>query len=178
MSLKDYREFYKPYQAEIIKNIRGYLRPHAKIMIHSCGSIYQFIPDLIEIGVQILNPLQPLASHMEPWRLKNDFGKDIVLLGGHDTQLLLPNGTPEENVNGVRKLLGEYAPGGGYVFAASINIQADTPAENVLASFDAAYESGVYPISILQEEEKGDLNYVSYIKSLGLGGRTRYKKPL
>ncbi len=178
MSLEDYREFYKPYQAEIIKNVRGYLRPEAKIMIHSCGSIYQFIPDLIEIGVQILNPLQPLATNMEPWRLKRDFGKHIVLLGGHDTQLLLPNGTPEENVRGVKKLIGEYAPGGGYVFAASINIQADTPAENVIASFDTVYESGVYPISIPQVKETDDLDYVNYIKSLGLGGRTRYKKPL
>jgi uroporphyrinogen decarboxylase len=178
MSVEDYREFYKPYQAEIIKNIRGHLRPNAKIMIHSCGSIYQFIPDLIEIGVQILNPLQPLASHMEPWRLKRDFGRDIVLLGGHDTQLLLPNGTPEENKDGVKKLLEEYAPGGGYIFAASINIQADTPAENILASFDTASESGEYPISISQEGKKDDLDYVSYIESLGLGGRTKFKKPL
>jgi uroporphyrinogen decarboxylase len=176
MSLEDYREFYKPYQAEIIGNIRQYLRPEAKIMIHSCGSIVQFIPDLIEIGVQILNPLQPLAKNMEPWRLKKEFGKDIALLGGHDTQLLLPNGTPEENVIGVKKILREYAPGGGYIFAASINIQADTPAENILASFDTAYEYGKYPLDIPLEKDANELDYVGYIQSLHLGGRSKYKK--
>lgn len=171
MSLEDYREFYKPYQSEIIRNIRQYLRPEAKIMIHSCGSVVQFIPDLIEIGVDILNPVQPLARNMEPWRLKKEFGKDIAFLGGHDTQLLLPNGTPEENVIGVKKLLREYAPGGGYVFAASINIQADTPAENVLASFDAAFRYGEYPVSIPYENGEDESNYVTYIKNLNLPSR-------
>jgi uroporphyrinogen decarboxylase len=176
MSLQDYREFYKPYQREVIQNIRQWLRPEAKIMIHSCGSIYQFIPDLIEIGVEILNPVQPLAANMEPHRLKREFGRDLVILGGHDTQLLLPNGTPEENIRGVKKLLREYGPGGGYVFAASINIQADTPAENIIASFDTAREYGKYPIDIPLEEGDNDLDYVAYIKSLNLGGRTKYKK--
>jgi uroporphyrinogen decarboxylase len=175
MSLEDYREFYRPYQAEIIKNIRQYLRPEARIMIHTCGSVYQYIPDLIEIGIQILNPMQPLAKNMEPWRLKREFGRDIAFLGGFDTQLLLPNGSPDENVNGVKKLLKEYAPGGGFVFAASINIQADTPAENIVAAFDAALEYGSYPINI---SEESDLNYVSYIKSLRPGSRTGYKTPL
>ena len=175
MSLEDYREFYRPYQAEIIKNIRQYLRPEARIMIHTCGSVYQYIPDLIEIGIQILNPLQPLAKNMEPWRLKGEFGRDIAFLGGFDTQLLLPNGSPDENVNGVKKLLKEYAPGGGFVFAASINIQADTPAENIVAAFDAALEYGSYPINI---SEESDLDYVSYIKSLSPGSRTGYKTPL
>ena len=173
MSLEDYREFYRPYQAEIIKNIRQYLRPEARIMIHTCGSVYQYIPDLIEIGIQILNPMQPLAKNMEPWRLKREFGRDIAFLGGFDTQLLLPNGSPDENVNGVKKLLKEYAPGGGFVFAASINIQADTPAENIVAAFDAALEYGSYPINI---SEESDLNYVGYIKSLRPGSRTGYKK--
>jgi uroporphyrinogen decarboxylase len=178
MSLKDYREFYKPYQAEIIKNIRQWLRPEAKIMIHSCGSIYQFIPDLIEIGVDILNPVQPLAANMEPWRLKREFGKEIVILGGHDTQLLLPNGTVEENSIGVKKLIREYAEGGGYIFAASINIQADTPANNIVASFDTAYEYGNYPLDIPINEGDDDLDYVAYIKSLNLGARTKYKKAI
>ena len=165
MSLEDYREFYKPYQAEIIKNIRQYIRPEAKIMIHSCGAITQFIPDLIDIGVNILNPLQPQAKNMEPWRIKKEFGDDIALLGGHDTQLLLSAGTPAQNVKGVKKLIREYAQGGGYVFAPSINIQANTPAENVIASYDAAYDYGEYPLSFEGEDE---LDYVSYIKSLSL----------
>ncbi len=164
-----YKKRIKPYQKIIIENIRKYLRPEAKIMIHSCGSIYDFIPDLIEIGVQILNPVQPLAKNMEPWRLKKEFGKDLAFLGGFDTQLLLPNGTKEEIITGVKKLLCEYAVGGGFVFAASINIQSDTPAENILAAFDAVFEYGKYPLSI----ENDDLDYVSYIKSLKLGKREK-----
>ena len=164
-----YRKRIKPYQKTIIENIRKYLRPEAKIMIHSCGSIYDFIPDLIEIGIQILNPLQPLAKNMEPWRLKKEFGKDLSFLGGFDTQLLLPNGTKKEIITGVKKLLNEYAPGGGFVFAASINIQSDTPAENILTAFDTAFESGHYPVTI--KTDKTD--YVSYIRSLKLGKREK-----
>jgi uroporphyrinogen decarboxylase len=178
MSLEDYRIFYKPYQAEIITNIRKHLRPEAKIMIHSCGAVTLFIPDLIEIGVQILNPLQPLARGMEPWNLKKEYGKDIAFLGGHDTQLLLPNGTPEENITGVKKLIREYATGGGYVFAASINIQADTPAENIIASFDAAYKYGEYPIDIPDDDGAPGLDYVGFIKGRKLGSRTGHKTPL
>jgi len=167
------REIYlkriKPYQKIIIDNIRKYLRPEAKIMIHSCGSIYDFIPDLIEIGVQILNPLQPLARNMEPYRLKKEFGKDLAFLGGLDTQLLLPGGTAGEVVEGVKKLIREYGKNGGFVFAASINIQSDTPAENILAAFDAAVEHGRYPLNIQTDE----LDYVNYIKSLKLGSREK-----
>jgi uroporphyrinogen decarboxylase len=115
---------------------------------------------------------------MEPWRLKRDYGNDIAFLGGHDTQLLLPNGSMGENIAGVKKLLREYGPGGGYVFAASINIQADTPAENVLASFDTAYGYGAYPLDISLENGEKDIDYVGYIKNLGLGGRSMYKSPL
>jgi uroporphyrinogen decarboxylase len=176
MSLQDYREFYKPYQKEIINHIRKFIRPEAKIMLHSCGAITQYIPDLIEIGVQILNPLQPLAKGMEPWRIKKEFGRDIALLGGHDTQQLLPNGTPGENIIGVKKLINEYAGNGGYVFAASINIQADTPAENIIASFDAAYEYGKYPLEIDDGSGGSPLDYVDYIKSLGMHERPKKMK--
>ncbi len=169
VSREIYEKRIKPYQRIIIENIRKYLRPEAKIMIHSCGSIYDFIPDLIEIGVQILNPLQPLAKNMEPWRLKKKFGKDLAFLGGFDTQLLLPNGTEKEIIEGVKKLIEEYAHGGGFIFAASINIQSDTPAKNILTAFDTAYETGVYPLSI--KTDKTD--YVSYIKSLKLGKREK-----
>jgi uroporphyrinogen decarboxylase len=169
VSQEIYRKRIKPYQKTIIENIRKYLKPEAKIMIHSCGSIYDFIPDLIEIGIQILNPLQPLAKNMEPWRLKKEFGKDLAFLGGFDTQLLLPNGTKTEIITGVKKLLNEYAPGGGFVFAASINIQSDTPAENILTAFDTAYEFGQYPVLV----ETDEMDYVSYIRSLELGKREK-----
>lgn len=167
-----YRKRIKPYQKAIIENIRKHIRPEAKIMIHSCGSIYDFIPDLIEIGIQILNPVQPLAKNMEPWRLKKEFGNDLTFLGGLDTQLLLPSGTTEEIREGVRKLIREYGEDCGFIFAASINIQSDTPPENILAAFDEVYKIGEYPLNIDNDE----IDYVSYIKSLSLGKRE--KKPV
>ena len=165
MSLADYREFYKPYTAEIIKNIRQYLRPEAKIILHNCGSVYYAIQDFIEIGVDILNPVQPLARDMEPWRLKEEFSGKIAFFGGFDIQKLLPLGTPEQIRQGVEKLMQEYAPGGGYIFGPTMNIQPDTPPENIVAMYDAAYEYSKYPIP---ERGPGEQNYVDYIKSLRL----------
>ena len=163
MSHDDFAEFYKPYTAEIIRNIRKHLRPEAKIIIHCCGSIYSYIPDLIEIGVDVLNPVQPLARNTEPWRLKQEFGKQIAFLGGFDIQKLLPLGSVERVEEGAKKLIQEYAPGGGFIFAASHNIEPDTPPENIVAMFDTAYEYGKYPIP-----RQSGLNFVDYITSLNL----------
>lgn len=170
MSHDDYVQFVKPYTAEIIKNIRKHLRPEAKIIIHSCGSVYEAIPDLIEIGVDVLNPVQPMAKNMEPWRLKKEFGNDISFLGGFDIQQLLPRGTIDQVREGARKLIQEYAHGGGFIFATSHNIEPDTPPENIVAAFDAAYEYGRYPLS----EPSGD-NYVDFIKSLNLKDRMSWR---
>jgi len=163
MSLADFREFYKPYMAENIKLFRRYMRPEAKIFLHCCGSIHPLIPELIEIGVDVLNPVQPLARNMEPWRLKRDFGEQITFLGGFDIQSLLPLGTLAQIREGVKKLIAEYAPGGGFIFAASHNIEPDTPPENIVAMYDAVYEYGRYPIP-----KATGLNFVDYIKSLNL----------
>lgn len=167
MSLKDYREFYRPYQSRIIQHIRQYLRPDAKIILHSCGSVYYFIPEFIEIGIDCLNPVQPLARNMEPWRLKREFGKDMAFLGGFDVQKLLPLGTPDEIKEGARFLIDEYAKDGGFVFGASQIVQCNTPPENVTAMFDAAYEYGEYPI----KPSKSETDYVSYIKGIKLEER-------
>ena len=166
MSHDDYVQFVKPYTTEIIKNIRKHLRPEAKIIIHSCGSVYKAIPDLIEIGVEVLNPVQPLAKNMEPWRLKKEFGDEIAFLGGFDIQQLLPLGTADEVKEGAKKLMQEYADGGGFIFATAHNIEPDTPPENIVAAFDAAYEFGKYPIS-----KPGGESYVEFIKGLNLQGR-------
>lgn len=163
MSLSDYREFYKPYTAEIIKNIRKYLRPEAKVILHSCGSVYDAIPDLIEIGVDILHPVQPLARNMEPWRLKKEFGGELVFFGGVDIQHLLPLGTPEQISEGVRLLIQEYAPCGGFILGPTHNIEPDTPPENIVAMYDAAYDYGEYPIP-----EPNGQHYVDYIRGLKL----------
>jgi uroporphyrinogen decarboxylase len=164
MSMKDYREFYKPYQAETIKHIRKYLRPEAKIILHSCGSVYYFIPEFIEIGIDVLNPVQPLAANMEPWRLKKEFGSDMAFLGGFDVQKLLPLGSVEDIKKGVQILLQEYAPGGGYIFGASQIVQCNTPAANIAAMFDAAYEYGSYPL----EKMKDKIGYNDFIEGLNI----------
>ena len=165
MSLKDYREFYKPYQVEIIKTIRQYIRPEAKIFIHSCGSVYQYIPDLIEIGVQVLNPVQPLAANMQPEKLKKQFGDVLTFMGGFDVQYLLPLGTREQVREGVKKLIQTYAPGGGFIFANSINVPPETPPENIVTEFEAVKEFGKYPVTEIE-----GMSYVEYIRSLDLGG--------
>jgi len=164
MSHDDYVEFYKPYQAEIIRHIRNHLRPEAKIVCHSDGSIRYAIPDLIEIGVDALCSLQPLARDMEPWRLKRDFGDEIAFIGGFDVQQLLPLGSIDQVREGVKKLIQEYAAGGGYIFAAAQALSPDDMPENIVAMFDAAYEYGKYPIP-----EQTGLSYVDFIKGLNLG---------
>lgn len=161
MSHDDYVRFVRPYTEEIIRNIRKHLRPEAKIILHSCGSVYDAIPDLIEIGVDVLNPVQPLARNMEPWRLKKEFGDKLAFLGGFDIQQLLPLGTIDEIREGAKKLIREYARGGGFVFATSHNIEPDTPPANIVAAFDAALEFGKYPVAT----PDGD-SYVDYIKKL------------
>ncbi len=96
--------------------------------------------------MDILNPVQPLARNMEPWRLKEEFGKDLCFLGGIDIQELLPHGTSKEVKEGVRKTIETYAPGGGYILGPSHNIEPDTPPENIVAMYEAAQEYGKYPL--------------------------------
>jgi len=116
-----------------------------KTYLHSCGSIHDFIPLWIEAGVDILNPVQISAAKMEPERLKEEFGRKVVLWGGgRDTQKVLPLGTPEEVREHVRCNVEVFAPGGGYVFTQVHNIQQNVPAGNVEAMLEAAYEFGSY----------------------------------
>ncbi len=161
MSHDDYVEFFKPYTRELIKGIRKHLRPEAKVIYHSCGSAHYAIRDLIEIGVDVLNPVQPLAKDMDPPRLKKEFGGKIAFQGGFDIQKLLPFGTVAQVEEGVKKLLQEYAPGGGYIFSTSQSIQPNTPPANIVAAFDAAYEHGKYPI-----RADGGQSYVDFIRGL------------
>ena len=116
-----------------------------KTFLHSCGSVYHLIPHFIDAGVDILNPVQTSAANMDPARLKQQFGDKIVFWGGGcDTQTILGRATPAEVHAHVQERLQIFAPGGGYVFNQVHNIQADVPAENIIAMFDAAYEGGGY----------------------------------
>jgi len=114
-----------------------------KTFLHSCGSIYHYIPEWIEAGVDILNPVQISAANMEPERLKKEFGGRIVFWGGGcDTQRVLPLATPDEVRQHVRHNIEVFSPGGGYIFTQVHNLQHNVPVENVEAMFEAAWEFG------------------------------------
>ena len=102
-----------------------------------------FIPDFLELGVDILNPVHVTASGMEPLGLKRDFGDALTFWGGGvDSQHILPQGTPEQVRDAVHSTMDALAPGGGYVFAGIHNIQSEVPPENIVAMWDAAREFG------------------------------------
>lgn len=135
-SVESYRDLFKPYQKALNDKIHEIT--NWKTFIHSCGAIYELIPDFIEAGFDILNPVQISAEGMDARRLKSDFGKDIVFWGGGiDTQHTLPFGTPDEVYKEVRKNIEIFADGGGYVFNSVHNVQSNVPLENILAMFNA-----------------------------------------
>lgn len=139
-----FRQQLKPRLRTLFARIKE-LAPGAKLFFHSCGNVRPIIPDLIEIGVEILNPVHVRAAGMEPLALKRDFGDALVFWGGGvDTQGVLPTGTPQQVKDDVRRNVEALAPGGGYVFSPVHNIQADVPPENILAMVEALHEYGVY----------------------------------
>ena len=145
ISLETYRRLVKPAQKRVWQFIKT--KTEARLFLHSCGSVRAFIPDLIELGVDILNPVQVAAKDMDPKELKAEFGKDLTFWGGGcDTQRVLTFGTPEEVEKEVRTRISELAPGGGFVFNQIHNIQPQVPPENVLRMFETVLKYGGYPI--------------------------------
>ena len=132
-----WRHYFKPRIKEMFQEFRS-VNSDIKIAWHSCGSIVPIIPDFIEIGLDILNPLQPLAKDMTPENLVSNFGKELCFFGGIDIQNLLPNGTPEEIRNEVKRRIKIFSKYNGYIIAPAHNIQIDTPVENIIAFFKAA----------------------------------------
>jgi uroporphyrinogen decarboxylase len=137
-----YRELIMEKNAAIARIVKE-KAPQAKFMLHSCGSVRAFIPDLIDSGIEVLNPVQPLAKDMDPAALKADFGKDIVFLGGVDVQQAMI-GPVEQVAEEVRLRIDQLAPGGGFVLAPAHNFGSDVPLENILAFFETARDYGVY----------------------------------
>jgi uroporphyrinogen decarboxylase len=138
-----YRSIIKPRQKRLVQYIKS--RTKAKIWYHSCGSVIEYIPDLLDNGIDVLNPVQVSARGMDPGRLKAAYGDRLVFWGGGiDSQHVLPRATPDEVRKHVRRNVEALKGGGGYVFNNVHNIQADVPPENVLAMFDAALEFGSY----------------------------------
>jgi len=140
-----YRRIVKPLHGELF----GFIHAHtkARVFFHSCGAIRPVIPDLIEIGVDVLNPIQVSAAGMDSAELKQEFGRELVFWGGGiDTQRVLGRGTLQEVKADTKRRIRDLAPGGGFVFAAVHNIQGNVPPENIMAMWETLQESGQYPI--------------------------------
>ena len=133
-----YRRLIKPRQAAVYGHVKAECR--AKIMHHSCGAVVPFIGDLIEIGVDILNPVQPLAEGMDRERLKKEFGRNICFWGGIDEQKVLPFGSVADVKTRGAPGGGQPGAGGGYVLSAAHNVQPDVPPQNIVAMFAACRE--------------------------------------
>jgi hypothetical protein len=140
ISLAAYRDLFKPFHAAVNKRVHE--KTKWKTFIHTCGSVADLIPDLIEAGFDILNPVQTAAAGMDPRRLKKEFGGRIVFWGGGaDTQHTMAFGKPDEVYREVRERIEIFGEGGGFVFDSVHNIQATTPTENLLAMFKAIRDS-------------------------------------
>ncbi|MFB0562852.1 MAG: uroporphyrinogen decarboxylase family protein [Candidatus Lokiarchaeia archaeon] len=142
ISPKDYKEYWKPYHREMISRTKALT--DGFIFWHCCGSIFPLIDHLIDIGIDVLNPIQPLAKGMNAEPLKKTYGDRLAFDGGLDVQKLLPRGTVEEVRAEVKRVIEILGENGGYVFAPAHNIQGDVPPQNVVAMFDAALEYGKY----------------------------------
>ena len=143
MSPKMYRQIVKPIHADYISFIKS--RTKAKLFFHTDGDVFPLIPDFIDIGVDILNPIQTSAGKMSDLEeLKKQFGNNIIFCGGIDTHRILPFGTPEEVRAEAKRVIEILGQGGGYMLASVHTILPDVPAENVLAMVDAAVEFGTY----------------------------------
>ena len=135
LSPSSYREFIKPYHQKYFSRIKELT--DAKLMYHTCGAVYTAIPDLIDIGVDILNPIQVTCKNMsDTKKLKEEFGDKLAFCGGIDTQQILPFGTPDEVEQETSRRIKDLASGGGYLLAAVHNFQAEVPPENIVRMFE------------------------------------------
>jgi uroporphyrinogen decarboxylase len=133
MSPRMWRQYFKPRMTNLIASLRA-INPHIKIAYHTDGVVYPIIPDLIEIGLDVLNPIQPMA--MDPVRLKNEYGKNLCFWGSIDIQQTLPFGTPEQVKAEINTRLKTIGRGGGLLIGPTHNLQLDTPLENFWSMLD------------------------------------------
>jgi len=145
MSPALYKKFIKPCHRRIFKVIKEHTA--AKLCVHTCGSVYAFLDDYVDLGVDVLNPVQISAKDMDPLRLKQKYGSTLSFHGGIDTQNFLSRATPVQVREEVRRMIEILGPGGGYLFTSCHSIQPDVPPENIVALFSAAVEHGRYPKS-------------------------------
>lgn len=141
-----FRRFFKKGHTEMFSAIKKQ-HPNIKIWFHSCGSLHKLIPDLLDCGVDIINPMQPFAKDMDSAALKKEFGDRACFHGGIDIQYALP-GTPEQLEEEVKKRIEAFAPGGGYILSPTNHVQCDVPIENFFRLYEYAHRYGKYPIHI------------------------------
>jgi uroporphyrinogen decarboxylase len=144
-----YDQIVRPRHARLwnyIKTRLADINPRAKLMLHSCGNVRPFIPAWIAMGLDILDPIQPNATGMNPVALQTDFGASISFHGGIDAQEILPFGRREDVRRHVHHCIHALAPGGGYIVSPAHNVQSDVPPANLVALRDAVEEFGMYPI--------------------------------
>ena len=145
ISPQTYRALYKPFN----KIVNDWVHQHTtwKTFTHCCGSVRALLPDFVEAGFDILNPVQTSAANMDPVELKKTFGDVFTFWGGGiDTQRTLPFGTPDQVREEVRQRLEVFGAGGGFVFNPVHNVQSRAPVENILAMYQAVREFGHYPM--------------------------------
>ncbi len=144
ISIDTFRAIIKPRQVELVQLLKR-KAPDSFVFFHSCGNVRDYLPEFIDMGIDIINPVHITAAGMRPSGLKKDFGKDIVFWGGGiDTQDTLPHGTPAQVKDEVKRNIDTLAPGGGFVFNTIHNIQADVPPQNIIAMYEALHEYGIY----------------------------------
>jgi uroporphyrinogen decarboxylase len=141
-----WRELFKPRMAKIVSLIKS--KSKARVYIHTDGSVYDFLPDFVEIGIDIINPVQRECKNMDLAKLKREFGEKLIFWGAGCTTRTLEYGSPEQVRAEAKEAIRILAPGGGYVFASIHNIQALVPPQNVEALFKTAQEYGRYPIQV------------------------------
>lgn len=145
ISPRMYRQILKPFHAEFIEFIKA--RTRAKIFFHTDGDVFDLIEDFVEMGVDILNPIQTSAGKMSDLQgLKERYGKNIVFCGAIDTQRILPSGTPQEVRQEVKRVINILGEGGGYMVASVHTVMNEVPPQNILAMVDAVEEFGYYPL--------------------------------
>jgi uroporphyrinogen decarboxylase len=147
MSPDTYRKLLKPRHKRFFDLIKS--KSNAKILFHTCGSIYSVLGELIDVGVDAVNPVQVTAKDMgDTARLKREFGDELTFWGGVDSHRVLPFGTPEDVRREVAQRIRDLAPGGGYVLDSVHNIQPGVPVENILTMFEYGKEVGHYPLEV------------------------------
>jgi uroporphyrinogen decarboxylase len=149
MSPKTFREVIKPQFSRYYQSARELIdqvNPEIKIMAHTDGDVYPIIPDYIEMGLDVLNPVQPYVKDMEHDKLKAEFGDRLAFHAAIDIQRVMPFGTPDDVKSEAIKTMKALGPGGGYILAPTHYLQADVPPENVIALRDAVLEYGEYPL--------------------------------